>query len=441
MDNILPVGTLLGGRYLLGEVCGRSRIGAVYAATDTKPEPDSSPASSENVIVKILSGRFIPGERSITFLASELEKRRAFIHPNLIRVLNVLRIPVEGQKESLAVVLQKTAARPYVELIAKRENGASNLFDILRVLSGVLNGMIYQHECGVEAVPLHPRRVFVDLSETAREVKIPSFAYFTSAEWTRDGSRWGCTTGIDYRYVAPEMLSEGSFLGGGAKSDIYLFGLFAFEAIAGTPPYEANRETLIQLHRTEPIPEQLLPANLPPWITKLLRSCLAKDPANRPSLKEVLDAISFELGVNSGPLSNVILPREHALKRVLFVGDNRLDQLSVARMAKSDHFPFLYRIAQSIEKAEEILEHREVDIVVTDHFLPDGTSFDLLKSESGIPVIVITGSDKSDVRDALLRAGAFACVTKDIRQAHLKSLPELLAKALRASISGGSKGS
>jgi serine/threonine protein kinase len=418
----LPAGTVLKDRYVLEEPCGRSRIGTVFSAVDRE--------NDARVVVKVLAGRFIPGTRSLDYLEQLLVERRSFVHPNLVQVLDSFRVPLEAGKESMAVVLERLGGKPVAEIIDRREEGVRTPAELLLILGEVLKGMRFLHEQRIETVPLHPRRVFLDVSGSQSVVKIPAFGYFTSAEWIRDSSRWGCTTGIDYRYVAPEMLAEGSYLAAGERADIYLFGLLAFELLVGAPPFEANRETLIQLHRTEPVPEHLLPAEAPSWLIDLIRACLAKDPAGRPAFESLARTIETERASGRDPLLHVALPAEKGFVRVLFVGDNRLDQLSVARMAKSERLPFHYRIAHTLEKAEEILEHREVDVIVTDHFLPDGTSFDLLKREENpVPVIVITGSEKTDVKEALLKAGAYACLTKDLRQAHLKSLRELLLKA------------
>lgn len=417
MDNEFSVGTIFQDRYEVVEKLSRSRVGTLYTAVDR--------TTSKQVIVKIFSHRFIPGEKSLHYLESTLKYRQKFSHPNLIRILDSFRLALDAEKETLAIVLEKVGGVTLTEAIRQRTPGARTVFDAIHGLLQIADAMEYLHEQKIEVVPLHPRRIHL----SPGEVKISPFGFFTSAEWIRDGSKWGCTTGVDFRYVAPEMIDEGSFLAGGAHADRYLLGIVAYEFLVGAPPYEANRETLMQLQRTEPIPENLLPDNLPLWFVELLRGLLAKNPENRPTLSQVRNLLRQHLQAEQEILERLLLPVEGTFVRVLFVGDNRLDQLSVARMAKSERLPFHYRIAQTIEKAEEILEHREVDVIVTDHLLPDGTSFDLIRSGNMVPVIVITGSEKKELKEAVLKAGAFACLTKDLRQAHLKTLPGLLVKA------------
>lgn len=431
MDKEFTAGSIIQNRYSIQALCSNSRIGRLYFAQDLQTQGE--------VVLHVIFERFLPGEATLRYLESRLQERQHCVNEHLVQILDVFRMPLGGGKETLGIALERLSGVTAQELLRRRGQGTATLTECLQVLVAVCRALEALAEHQVPLFPLHPKRIYVDSSPSGLRVRVPSFSYFTSAEWLRDGDRWGVTTGVDFRYVAPEMLRDGVFQDrletGAAAATVYLLGLFAFELLTGVPPFEANRETLIQLQRTEPLPENLFPTEIPAPLVSVIKQALTKEPGGRPSIQIMRQQFENLLKTYTNTIQ---LPPFESLVRVLFVGDNRLDQLSVARLGKSRRLPFHYRIAQTIEKAEEILEHREVDVIVTDHLLPDGTSFDLLKARGEVPVIVITGSEKNQLREEVLRAGAFACLTKDLRQAHLKHLPDLLTQA-SASSSGGKK--
>ena len=65
--------------------------------------------------------------------------------------------------------------------------------------------------------------------------------------------------------------------------------------------------------------------------------------------------------------------------KILFVEDDKFDQMALKRLIKHEKLPYEYTIAESVEKAQNILKSDVFDIVFTDYFLGDGTGFEILE--------------------------------------------------------------
>ncbi|NXC77486.1 PLK2 kinase, partial [Anhinga anhinga] len=85
-------------------------------------------------------------------------------------------------------------------------------------------------------------------------------------------------------YLAPEVLDR---KGHGVPSDIWALGCAMYMVLTGSPPFEAaNRQELYRRIRAARYP---LPPNLSPRARALIARLLAPEPAERPSLRDVLD--------------------------------------------------------------------------------------------------------------------------------------------------------
>jgi len=88
--------------------------------------------------------------------------------------------------------------------------------------------------------------------------------------------------------MAPEQSSGDAV---DARSDIYAWGVVAYELLAGRHPFagKVTAQQLIVAHLSEPPPPlSAARADLPPALAALVRSCLAKEPAQRPQIAEAL---------------------------------------------------------------------------------------------------------------------------------------------------------
>lgn len=115
------------------------------------------------------------------------------------------------------------------------------------------------------------------------------------------------------------------------------------------------------------------------------------------------------------------------MKNILIIEDDLIDQMTLVRMLKQQNLTFQYSIAKSIKIAKIELAKTNFDLVITDHNLADGTTFDLLDDLKNTPFILITGNeDQSTINSVKSKLGTIACFTKDLDLNYLQQLPVVI---------------
>lgn len=119
--------------------------------------------------------------------------------------------------------------------------------------------------------------------------------------------------------------------------------------------------------------------------------------------------------------------------RVLYVEDDPGDQ-ELTRRHLARHAPHLkLTVAETVREALDRLTAGDVDLVLSDYRLPDGTGLDLLETirarEIEVPVVLVTRSGDAEAAVRLLKAGAADYVVK--RPGYPETLPPILEGAYR----------
>jgi len=115
------------------------------------------------------------------------------------------------------------------------------------------------------------------------------------------------------------------------------------------------------------------------------------------------------------------------MKKILIIEDDLIDQMAIVRMLKQQNWNYQHSIAKSIEEAKTQLAETTFDLVVSDHNLADGTTFDLLEDLKNTPFILITGNeDQATIKSVESKLGAIACFTKDLDLNYLQKIPEVI---------------
>ncbi len=114
---------------------------------------------------------------------------------------------------------------------------------------------------------------------------------------------------------------------------------------------------------------------------------------------------------------------EYTRHKILFVEDDKMDQLAFERSVEEQELPYDCTMATSVKEARSILVSGKFDIVISDYALGDGTAFDVLSSVRNTPVIIITGTGNEEVAIKAWKAGAYDYLVKDIDRNYLKTVP------------------
>lgn len=113
-------------------------------------------------------------------------------------------------------------------------------------------------------------------------------------------------------------------------------------------------------------------------------------------------------------------------KEILYVEDDTIDQLAFKRIISKDP-RIQYTLIRTVGEVSRLLEEKQVDLLITDYYLHDGTAPDVLNLSQGIPSVVVSGTIKQEEKEAIKGMGAMYYLGKPlIPGTFLKLLQELL---------------
>jgi len=215
----VKAGSILDGKYELVRRIGDGRMGALWEGRNIRTERE--------VAVKLLlaSGRDEDKQR----LLREARAGGRIRHPNVLDVYDV----AETETGSPFIVMELLRG----ETLAQRiERQPLPLGEALRVLRDVARGIGAAHKVGVVHRDLQPKNIFLHDEADARvpTVKLVEFS-ISRIDTEATLAVKGATTIGSPGYIAPEQ-AYGKHVD--ARTDIWAFGVLAFELLTGTPLFD-----------------------------------------------------------------------------------------------------------------------------------------------------------------------------------------------------------
>lgn len=203
-------------------------------------------------------------------LLREGDLLRRLTHPHLVRAYEVVTEP------EVAVVLETLTGETLAHLIERRGRRRLALREIAFLGQHLCSAAHYLHRQGHLHLDLKPSNVVAELGR-AKVIDL-SIA-------RRPGhARAGLGT---WRYMSPEQLRGGEL---GAPADVWGVGAVLYEAAAGVAAFAPSGEGRSGDARR--IPEPLSDRRrVPAAFAELVASCLALEPAARPSLESVAERL------------------------------------------------------------------------------------------------------------------------------------------------------
>jgi eukaryotic-like serine/threonine-protein kinase len=280
------------------------------------------------VVVKVLSGELgaiLSAER----FAKEVRLAASLQHPNIVPILRA------GTAGDLPYYTM-----PYItgESLRSRvqHSGPLTTAEAISILHDVARALEFAHGAGIVHRDIKPENVL--LAGDAAVVIDFGIAKALSASRTdtketllSGGGRGtltiaGTLVGTP-AYMAPEQVSGDAI---DARTDIYSWGILAYELLGGGHPFKDRNsaQQLMVAHVTESPPAlaRRVP-ELPAPIATLVMRCLQKNPDDRPqSAREVLDSLA---SVSASPLEKSTFAR----RRMQIIGAAALAGLMLAAFA------------------------------------------------------------------------------------------------------------
>lgn len=279
MERVLPLGTILAGRYRLLGPLGRGNMGVVYRAEHM--------GLGRPVALKVLAPAYGADELAARF-EREAHAAARLDHPGCVRVLDhgttVDRLRYIAMEELEGPTLERTL-RDVGPLPIERAIGAAG--EILAALD-------HAHRRGVLHRDVKPANVMLHRRDGAPSLVLIDFGLARLRDGgssTVRGKVWGSPA-----YVAPERL-RGERCDG--RADVYAVGVMLYEMLAGVRPFEgASPAETARLHLVgPPRPLRALRPDVSAALDAVVVRAMAKDPARRwasaAEMRAALDDLAF----------------------------------------------------------------------------------------------------------------------------------------------------
>lgn len=259
MDSATPENI---GRYQIESTLGAGGMGVVYLARDPKLD--------RKVAIKCLKAEATNGNAEAR-IRREAQLLAQLNHPNIVQLHDV--IDESGQLALVMEYVEGSTLRHWM-----REHNAP-LSDKLGLLIQICSGLTKAHSEGVIHRDLKPDNILITNSGEAKitDFGIAKSRQLPSATTTAEDHIAGTVTAMSPEQALGQELD--------ARSDIFSFGVIAYELICGNKPFGDESNALAYANRVineDPVPPKQAWPNIPEPLEALLENLLQKDKGKRP---------------------------------------------------------------------------------------------------------------------------------------------------------------
>ena len=276
----------VGGRYKLLDELGSGGMAVVWRARDE--------VLSRSVAVKLLAGRYADDPQWRDRIRDEARAAAKLPpHPHIAQVYDFGEEDENGACLPY-VVMELVNGRTLQERVA---DGPLPPRTVFRICAEVASALEAAHAEGLVHRDIKPANVIV----TPAGAKVVDFGIAAAAG---HGEPEDVVLGTP-AYLAPERLTGGAVQ---PATDVYALGVLLYRLLANESPWTVESTTqMLNAHvYIEPAPLPPLPG-VPAAVTDLVRRCLRKDPADRPSAAEAAAVLTdaAEMEVRAQPVPAV----------------------------------------------------------------------------------------------------------------------------------------
>lgn len=294
------IGTLLAGKYLVGEVLGEGGMATVYAATQK--------VTGKSIALKVMHPMLATDDVVRERFRREAKNAQKLTHPNIIEIFD------QGDTEdgTAYIAMERLHGAPLSATIGSR---TMTLPRALRIMVQLARGIARAHDLDVVHRDIKPDNIFLCVRDDGTElVKILDFGIAKSrhdSRLTGQGELFGTP-----QYMAPERIKNAEV---GPAADLYALGVVFFELLTGELPFDAPDIATFFVKHLRDAPPSAAAKNpeISPELDALVNALLAKEPGQRPvdghriqtTLLEILTALSLDAPPSPETLTESSAPR------------------------------------------------------------------------------------------------------------------------------------
>jgi serine/threonine protein kinase len=252
-------GLTFGGRYQLSSRVAIGGMGEVWQATDL--------VIGRTVAIKILKDEYLGDPGFLERFRAEARHAALVNHEGIANVFDY------GEEDGSAYLVMELVPGEALSAILERERVLST-DRVLDIVAQTANALSAAHAAGLVHRDIKPGNLLITPDG---RVKITDFGIARIADQvplTATGQVMGTV-----QYLSPEQASGRS---ASPTTDIYSLGIVAYESLAGRRPFTGESQVAIAMAQINETPPEL-PLTISEPVRNLVYSCIAKNPADRPS--------------------------------------------------------------------------------------------------------------------------------------------------------------
>jgi serine/threonine protein kinase len=281
------------GSYRIVREIGRGGMGAVYEAEHQRVK--------SRVAIKVLHPEYSKDPQIVARFRQEPMAANLTRHPGIAHVIES-DVMADGTPFIVMEYLDGQSLRQRM----KRARGGLPELAVIRFGKQVADALAAAHSKKIvhrdikpenimivrdDAVPGGERAKVLDfgIARVAEEHVISTSQSLTQVQTSPFAALLGTAT-----YMAPEQCQGIGRSIVGETADVYSLGIMMYEMLAARPPFQAPElVSVMHMHVSEaPLPVSTLRPDVSPDIDALIMRMLAKDPDQRPSMREVSSALT-----------------------------------------------------------------------------------------------------------------------------------------------------
>ncbi len=270
LQGLLPVNTVVDGKYRIDGIIGVGGMGVVYRAEHTK--------IARQVALKMLLPEYIVYPDLVARVEREARTAGQIEHPNVVSIVDLGSTPDQGPYIAMELLRGQELATT-----VERAGGRLDAAEAVDIMRQVLAGLEAAHKKGVIHRDLKPENIFLTQQEDgARVVKVLDFGISKLRDDSQLSSltRTGTVMGTP-QFMAPEQAA-------GARDqdvriDLYATGAVLYAVLCNGLPFEAENYNLLinEILNKPPIPILSRNPSLDPRLAAIVMKSIAKKPEQR----------------------------------------------------------------------------------------------------------------------------------------------------------------
>ena len=274
--------------YLLEAPEGKGGMATVYRALDI--------ALDREVAIKVFDPELASKGVSPDLFLHEARIAATINHPAVVPIYSC------GECDGSAYIVMQYMGGGTLESRLRKAKGRLPIMETCRWIRDVCEGLDAARELGVVHHDVKPANILLDLDSNAKvsDFGLAQVVSGNSASAFLDPAKmW-----LSPQYVSPEKVLTGEE---GPEGDVYSLGASFYHLLAGEPPFRSDdtQELVDMRTQRDPVPPELVRPDITPALSSVILDMMNRDPAARPSYKQIVTRINDALRAIMRPAAPV----------------------------------------------------------------------------------------------------------------------------------------